>query len=169
MSYLLDTNVLSELRRKAPDARVFEWFALRPPVTLYLSVLTLGEIRKGIGTVPSAKRRAALADWLETGLPAYFSGRILTIDERVADRWGRMVAEAGRPLPAVDSLLAATAATHGLVMVTRNVRDFEGLGMPVIDPWADHDGTPSSGLRVQEPQAGPRLSAPRARTRTRRS
>ena len=154
MSYLVDTNVLSELRRKAPDPRVLEWFALRPPVMLYLSVLTLGEIRKGIGAVPSAKRRAALADWLETGLPAYFSGRILPIDERVADRWGRMVAEAGRPLPAVDSLLAATAATHGLVMVTRNLRDFEGLGVPVIDPWADADGA---------------VSAPRARTRTRRS
>lgn len=162
MSYLLDTNVLSELRRKAPDPRVFEWFALRPPVMLYLSVLTLGEIRKGIGTVPSAKRRAALADWLETGLPAYFSGRILPIDERVADRWGRMLAEAGRPVPAVDSLLAATAATHGLVMVTRNVRDFEGLGVPVIDPWADPDGTASGGLRVQETRPPPRARRRRA-------
>lgn len=169
MSYLVDTNVLSELRRQAPDPRVVEWFALRPPVTLYLSVLTLGEIRRGIDAVPSAKRRAALADWLETGLPAYFSGRILPIDERVADRWGRMLAEAGRPLPAIDSLLAATAAVHGLAVVTRNVRDFQGLGVPVIDPWAGSDVTPSSGLRVQEPQAAPRLSAPPARTRTRRS
>ena len=136
MSYLVDTNVLSELRRKAPNKAVQGWFAARPASTLFLSVLTLGEIRKGIEAVADAQRRMRLNDWLEADLPAFFTGRILGIDTAVADRWGRMVAAAGRPLPAVDSLLAATAAQHGLVLVTRNVRDFAGLPVQLLDPWA---------------------------------
>ena len=135
MSYLLDTNVLSELRRKTPDAAVLEWFAGRPAPTLYLSVLTFGELRKGIEGVPDAKRRMALTDWLETDLPAFFAGRILPVDAQVADRWGRLLSAAGRPLPAIDSLLAASAAQHGLSMVTRNSRDFADLGLDVINPW----------------------------------
>ena len=137
MSYLLDTNVLSELRRKQPDAQVLQWFAQRPPGTLYLSVLTLGEIRKGVEALAYQPRRLLLLDWLETDLPAFFSGRILGIDTAVADRWGRLVAQAGRPLPAIDSLLLATAAQHGLILVTRNVRDAQGLGQQVINPWGD--------------------------------
>jgi predicted nucleic acid-binding protein len=136
LSYLLDTNVLSELRRKTPDAGVVEWFSRRPVSTLYLSVLTLGELRKGIEGVAEAERRMALTDWLETDLPGFFAGRILPIDVQVADRWGRLVAAAGRPLPAIDSLLGATAAQHGLSMVTRNARDFADLGLDVINPWA---------------------------------
>ncbi len=136
MSYLLDTNVLSELRRKQPDARVRHWFTQRPAGTLYLSVLTLGEIRKGVEALADPARRLPLLDWLETALPAFFAGRILPIDAAVADRWGRLVAQAGRPLPAIDSLLAATAAQHGLILVTRNGRDVQGMGVQVIDPWA---------------------------------
>ena len=136
MSYLLDTNVLSELRRKSPDAGVVEWFTQRPASTLYLSVLTLGELRKGIEGLADTKRRMALTDWLETDLPGFFAGRILSIDTQVADRWGRLVAAAGRPLPAIDSLLGATAAQHGLSLVTWNERDFAGLGLDVINPWA---------------------------------
>lgn len=136
MSYLIDTNVLSELRRKAPAPTVVRWFAQRPAGTLYLSVLTLGEIRKGIEALADVPRRLVLLDWLETELPAFFSGRILGIDVAVADRWGRMVAAAGRPLPAIDSLLAATAAHHGFILVTRNLRDVQGLGVQVVDPWA---------------------------------
>ena len=98
MSYLLDTNVLSELRRKVPDPNVVRWFSQRPAGTLYLSVLTLGEIRKGIETMVDEPRRLPLLDWLETELPAFFSGRVLPIDARVADRWGRLVALAGRPV-----------------------------------------------------------------------
>ena len=137
MSYLLDTNVLSELRRKQPDARVLQWFAQRPAGTLYLSVLTLGEIRKGVEALADQPRRLLLLDWLETELPGFFAGRILGIDAAVADRWGRLVAQAGRPLPAIDSLLAATATQHGLILVTRNVRDVQGLGVQVINPWGD--------------------------------
>ncbi len=137
MGYLLDTNVLSELRRKQPDPRVLQWFAQRPAGTLYLSVLTLGEIRKGVEVLADQPRRLLLLDWIETELPAFFSGRILGIDTAVADRWGRLVAQAGQPLPAIDSLLAATAAQHGLIFVTRNMRDVQGLGVQLINPWSD--------------------------------
>ena len=137
MSYLIDTNVLSELRRKVPNAGVVEWFSRRPTSTLYLSVLTLGELRKGVEGVADANRRRALLDWLETELPNFFAGRVLSVDAQVADRWGRMVAAAGRPLPAIDSLLGATAAHHDLSLVTRNVRDFADLGLDVINPWRD--------------------------------
>ena len=135
MSYLIDTNALAELRRKAPDANVVAWFAQRPPVTLYLSVLTLGEIRKGGEGAADTARRQALTDWLETDLPLFFTGRILGVDGAVADRWGRLVAAAGRPLPAIDSLLAATALAHDLVLVTRNTKDFAGLPVQVFNPW----------------------------------
>lgn len=134
MSYLLDTNVVSELRRKLPNPGVVSWFSDRPASTLFLSVLTLGELRKGIEGAPDATRRMALSDWLETELPSFFAGRMLNLDAPIADRWGRLIAEAGRP--AIDSLLAATAAHHGLSLVTRNARDFEGLGIEVINPWA---------------------------------
>lgn len=137
MSYLVDTNVLSELRRRAPNARVVDWFAQRPATTLYLSVLTLGEIRKGIDPLPDDERKLKLLDWLEVDLPAFFSSRILPVNATVADRWGRLIARMGRPCPAVDSLLAATAVTHGLKLVTRNSRDFDFPGLDVINPWGD--------------------------------
>ena len=102
--------------------------------TLFLSVLTLGELRKSIAGVSDAKRRLALTDWLETDLPVFFAGRILSVDSQVTDRWGRLVATVGRPLPAIDSLLGATAAQHGLSMVTSNMRDFADIGPNVINP-----------------------------------
>ncbi len=135
MSYLVDTNVLSELRRKRPDPNVADWFAKRSATSLFLSVLTLGEIRKGIEKHADPEKGLLLADWLEQELPAYFRGRILPIDATVADQWGRLQVTAGRPLPVIDSLLAATALRHGLRMVTRNVSDFAGLSVEVINPW----------------------------------
>ncbi len=135
MSYLIDTNVVSELRRIRPNPGVVSWFSHRPASTLFLSVLTLGELRKGIDGASDAARHMALSDWLETELPSFFAGRILNLDAPIADRWGRLIAAAGRPLPAIDSLLAATAAHHGLSLVTRNARDFEALGIEVINPW----------------------------------
>lgn len=137
MSYLIDTNVLSELRRKSPDPGVVTWFSQRPPATLHLSVLTLGEIRKGIEGVRDEGRKQSLIDWLETDLPTFFTGRILDVNGAVADRWGRLVAAAGRPLPTIDSLLAATALKHDLVLVTRNTKDFAGLPVEVFNPWAN--------------------------------
>ncbi len=137
MSYLIDTNVLSELRRREPNQGVIEWFEQRPATTLYLSVLTLGEIRKGIDSLVNDDRQLKLLDWLEVELPQFFSGRILPVDVEVADRWGRLNAQMARPIPAIDSLLAATAFTHGLKLVTRNVRDFNYPELDVINPWRD--------------------------------
>jgi predicted nucleic acid-binding protein len=137
LSYLVDTNVISELRRREPDANVVEWFEERPSTALFLSVLTLGEIRKGIELVTDNKRKLRLLDWLEVELPKFFAGRTLSVDLAVADHWGRLQADAGRPLPAVDSLMAATALHHGLSVVTRNARDFAFPGLAVINPWLD--------------------------------
>lgn len=152
MSYLVDTNVLSELRRKSPDRNVVRWFEERPARMLFVSVLTLGEIRKGIERVTERRLRTRLLDWLEGELPAFFAGRVLDVDRRVADRWGRLLAALGRPAPAIHSLLAATASFHELRVVTRNVRDFDFYGVDVIDPWEAAGGDESPGRhRVNEP------------------
>jgi hypothetical protein len=138
MSYLIDTNVISELRRKQPGPNVVAWVAARSTQSLFVSVLTLGEIRKGIETLDcsaDAARRQALSDWLEVDLPMFFMGRILSVDLPVTQRWGHLQAQARRPLPAIDSLLAATALQHNLSLVTRNVRDFAGMGLNLINPW----------------------------------
>ncbi|WP_283442103.1 type II toxin-antitoxin system VapC family toxin [Noviherbaspirillum suwonense] len=121
--------------RDQPDARVVSWLSQRPAATLYLSVLTLGELRKGIDTLADRNRRGLLQDWLEVGLPAFFTGRILPVDAAVADTWGRLLASAGRSLPSIDGLIGATAARHGMSMVTRNAKNYAGLGIAVINPW----------------------------------
>ena len=135
MSYLIDTNVISELARARLDTRVVEWFESTPGSALFLSVLTLGELRKGVERLPDASRRERLRLWLEVDLPAWFGDQLLPVDAAVADRWGRLLAEAARPLPAVDSLLAATALHHDLRLVTRNERDFVYPGLDVVNPW----------------------------------
>lgn len=137
MSYLIDTNVMSELRKRQADANLVAWMQARPRESLYLSVLSLGEIRKGIEGVADAAFRQTLTDWLEVDLPKYFLGRLLGVDAQIADRWGRLQASAGRTLPVVDAMLAATALQHDLTLVTRNVKDFEGLGVPLVNPWQD--------------------------------
>jgi len=135
LSYLVDTNVLSELRNKRVDANVVAWMQARPRQSLYLSVLSLGEIRKGIEGVADPAFRQTLADWLEVELRNWFVGRLLGIDEKVADRWGRVQAAAARTLPVIDGMLAATALEHDLTLVTRNTKDFAGLGVQLINPW----------------------------------
>ncbi len=135
MSYLVDTNVLSELHYRKADAKVVAWMQARPRQSLCLSVLSLGEIRKGIEGVPDPAFRQTLTDWLEVELPNYFLGRVLGIDAEGADRWGRVQASAGRTLPVIDALLAATALQHDLTLVTRNIKDFEGLGVQLVNPW----------------------------------
>lgn len=139
MSYLVDTNILSELRRREPNPGVTNWITGRLPAGLYISVLSLGEIRRGIESLPQGDRKSRLADWLEMELPAFFGEHVLPVDDRVADRWGRLVSQVGRPVPAIDSLLAATALQHGLVLVTRNVRDFEYPGLEIINPWLERE------------------------------
>jgi toxin FitB len=136
LSYLLDTNVLSELKRRQPDIRVLRWVESRPADTLFLSVLTVGELRHGVQRLPAGAKRQQLEDWLEIELPDWFIGRLLPVDERVARRWGDLVAAAGRPLPVIDSLLAATALAHNLTLVTRNGHDFQYAGLTLHDPWA---------------------------------
>ncbi len=135
MSYLLDTNVLSELRNKRADPRVVAWASARPRQSLFLSVLTLGEIRKGIERTTDVVFKRTLTDWLEADLPNWFVGRVLPVDEAIADQWGRIESAAGRTLPSIDGLLAATAIHHHLTLATRNVSDFAGLGLPLVNPW----------------------------------
>jgi hypothetical protein len=106
-----------------------------PRQSLYLSVLTLGEIRRGIERLDDGARRQKLLDWLEVELPNYFLGRLLGIGAHTADRWGRLMAAAGRPLPAIDGLLAATAMQHDLTLVTRNTKDFADLDVQLVNPW----------------------------------
>ena len=134
MSYLLDTNVVSELARPKPDPDVLAWFDRTPDNVLHLSVLSLGEIRKGVENLDASPRREKLRVWLEQELTDWFGDRLLPVDRGVADRWGIMLSLAGRPAPTIDSLLAATALHHNLRIVTRNVDDFRFAGLEVINP-----------------------------------
>ena len=136
MKYLIDTNVLSETVKKKPNIQVLDWFRDLPDSSLHLSVLTLGELRKGVDQMPLSKRRQGLVNWLENDLKNWFGKRILSIDVALAESWGSMLAKADRPLPAIDSLIAATAVWHGCILVTRNVKDFKGfLGLEVLNPF----------------------------------
>ena len=136
--FLLDTNCISELVRLKPEPRVIGWMEAVNEALLYLSVLTLGEIRKGVAGLAQGKRRTHLETWLQVELRARFSGRILSIDEAVAGRWGLLAAEAkrkGRTLSTVDGLLAATALCHNLTVVSRNVDDYMNTQVQVLNPW----------------------------------
>lgn len=135
MAYLLDTNIVSEARKPRGDARVKAWVRAAPSSEQFLSVLVLGEIRKGIERLmPSDPVQAATLDRWLAQLVTRFSGRLLGVDARVADVWGRV--SAMRTAPTGDSLMAATAVVHGLVVVTSNVNHFEGLGVQILDPTA---------------------------------
>jgi len=136
--FLLDTNCISESVRAKPEPRVLDWIETADESMLYLSVLTLGEIRKGVAGLPQGKRRTRLEAWMEVDLQARFSGRILPIDLAVADRWGLLTADAkrrGQPLSTIDALLAATALNHGLTIVSRNVSDFANAQVQILNPW----------------------------------
>ncbi|MGA7686270.1 MAG: type II toxin-antitoxin system VapC family toxin [Terriglobales bacterium] len=136
--FLLDTNVISELTRPRPDEHVANWMNAADEDLLFLSVLTLGEVRKGITALLDSARKGRLEAWLSRGLIARFDGRILGIDQAVADRWGRIsgvLASRGTPLSVIDGLLAATALHHNLTLVTRNTRDVAFTGVVVLDPW----------------------------------
>lgn len=136
--FLLDTNCISEAVRVNPEPRVLAWIEAADESLLYLSVLTLGEIRKGVAALSPGRRRTKLEMWLELELRARFSGRILSIDAGVADRWGLLAAAArrqGKALSVIDGLLAATALHHNLTIVSRNVSDFASLPVAVVNPW----------------------------------
>jgi predicted nucleic acid-binding protein len=136
--FLLDTNCISELVRPTPEPRVVEWLENADEELLYLSVLTLGEIRKGLTALAHGNRRRRLEHWLDVDLRIRFSGRILPVDEAVAQRWGLLAAHAkrnGTPLPIIDGLLAATAMHNGLTIVSRNTNDFLNSTAEVFNPW----------------------------------
>ena len=138
MRYLLDTNVLSEGVAPRPNPGVLAWGLNQSSLDLFVSVLSFGEIRKGIELRFHDARRGALETWLSSVLPAEFRGRILPVDENVALEWGRVAAEGqkkGRVLPTLDGLLVATAIVHGMTLVTRNERDCAGRGAPTLNPW----------------------------------
>jgi predicted nucleic acid-binding protein len=135
LKYLLDTNVLSELFKKQPEPKVSRWLKEADQDSLFLSVLTLGEIRKGIEKMEQSSRKARLVQFLEKDVPAQFEERILPVDFEVAETWGLLEAHAGRPLPTVDALLAATALTHNLTLVTRNTQDFSFSKLKLLNPW----------------------------------
>ena len=138
--FLLDTNVVSEFAKPKPDGRVVEWTAVTDESLVFLSVLSLGEIRKGIERLQAGRRRAQLESWLQVDLRSRFRDRILPLDEEIADRWGTIAALAaaqGRPVPVVDGLLAATALHHNLTLVTRNGSDVAGTGVPTLNPWVE--------------------------------
>jgi toxin FitB len=138
VSFLLDTAVVSELVRKSPSARVLKWIDGQDETSLHLSVLTIGELEKGVARLPASARRTRLISWVRRDLVERFGGRLLPIDTRTATRWGSVTGESerrGRPLPVIDSLIAATALVHGFTVVTRNVEDFERCGAGCFNPW----------------------------------
>jgi predicted nucleic acid-binding protein len=138
VSYLLDTCVLSEFQRPTPQATVVAWLRAQEEETFFLSVLTLGELQRGISRLPTSRKRNRLQAWLDSDLRQRFEGRILPIDDKVALRWGEVQARVearGTRLPVVDNLIACTALIHNLAVVTRNGEDFARTGVRVVDPW----------------------------------
>ncbi len=136
--FLLDTNCISELVRTKPEMRVVQWLENSDERLLYLRVLTIGEIRKGIAALATGKQRTRLETWIELELKTRFNDRILPIDAEVAERWGVLAAQAkaaGRPLAVIDGLLAATALHYNLAIVTRNTADFAETNVAIICPW----------------------------------
>jgi toxin FitB len=138
VSFLLDTNVVSEWTKPHPNRGVIEWLTKVNEDDVFLSVVTFAELRHGIERLPPSARRKRLDDWLRNELPTRFEGRIALVDGAVADEWGRLVARheaARRPIHAMDALIAATAQVHGLTLVTRNVSDFKASLKSMLNPW----------------------------------
>jgi len=139
VNFLLDTNVVSEGIRPRPDAGVVAWLAALDEDRAFISVVTLAELRHGIARLPESAKRRRLDDWLRHELPLRFEGRVLPVDESVADAWGEIVAQRGalgRPIASMDALIAATARTHRLSLVTRDVDDFAASLRNIVNPWA---------------------------------
>lgn len=138
MSFLLDTNAVSEWTKPRPNAGVVEWLAKVDEDEVFLSVVTFAELRHGIERLPAGVRRQRLDEWLRSELPLRFEGRIVGVDGAITDEWGRLVARRearGRPIHAMDALIAATAQVHGLTLVTRNAADFQAAVKSLLNPW----------------------------------
>lgn len=138
MTYLLDTCVVSELLKPRPSRTVTAWLAAQREEDLHLSVLTLGEVQKGVAQLPRSRKKARLQSWLDRDLRDRFRGRIAPIDENVALTWGRVSGDAlarGRPLPVIDSLIAATAIVRDAAVVTRDEAGIREAGAKTVNPW----------------------------------
>lgn len=138
MNYLLDTNVLSEVRRSVPDGRVLAWLDAVDEDRVFLSVISIAEIARGVHLLADSHRKAALGQWLESELVQRFDARLLPVDTATALIWGELLAfakGAGIGLSVMDGWIAATARRHELTLVTRNIKDFANLGLPLLDPW----------------------------------
>ncbi|WP_347265199.1 type II toxin-antitoxin system VapC family toxin [Nitrobacter sp.] len=138
MKVLLDTNVLSEVRRPVPDRKVLAWLDTIDEDRAFISVASIAELGCGIARMDDGRRRAALSAWLAEDLPARFAGRIVPIDPAIAERWGDLMAQARRSgfaLSVMDGFFAATALAKELVLATRNTKDFVPLGLPLFNPW----------------------------------
>ncbi len=138
MSFLLDTNVVSEWTKPRPNAGLVRWLAEVDENEVFLSVVTFAELRHGIERLPAGARRRRLDEWLRSELPLRFEARIVRVDGAIADEWGRLVARRdaqGRTIHAMDALIAATAQVHGLTLVTRNTADFELSVKSLLNPW----------------------------------
>ena len=137
--FLLDTNIPSEMLRPRPDPNVADWVKRQANETLFVSVVTMGELRRGITLLAEqSRRRAELEQMIHEKVPSWFQDRILPVTRIIAERWGVLDGErqlAGRPMNIADGMIAATALEHDLTVVTRNVKDFEGLGVTVFSPW----------------------------------
>ena len=136
--HLLDTNVLSEFMRPAPDSRVIAWMAALPEEDGFISTVTIAELRRGIALLDTGRRKRDLNAWLRDDVPARFDRRIIDVTAAVADRWGELMASArrgGNTLAPLDGFIAATAATHSLTLATRNTKDFEFLPLELKNPW----------------------------------
>lgn len=140
MSFLLDTNVVSEWVRPRPNAGVVAWLAQVDEDRVFISVITLAELRYGIERLAAGNRRKRLDQWLRNELPPRFEGRVLPVDQAIADVWGKVVARseaAGRPISVTDAFIAATVEVHNLTLVTRNASDFEPTLKSVVNPWTE--------------------------------
>ena len=138
MKYLLDTCVISELINQYRNEKVLAWINNKDEDSLFISVLTLGEIRKGIAKLPDSKKKRILTDWVETDLKQRFKERTLDITEDIAGCWGNILGESekkGRKLPVIDTLIAATAITENLTVATRNIKDIKDSGCKLVNPW----------------------------------
>ncbi len=138
MNFLLDTNVVSEWAKPAPNPGVISWLGNADEDRIFLSVVTLFELRYGIERMPAGHRRKNLSDWLEQHLPIRFEGRILSVDPFAADLCGRLIARSeglGRPIHVTDALIAATAQLHDCTLVTRNTSHFEAVTKDILNPW----------------------------------
>jgi predicted nucleic acid-binding protein len=138
VSFLLDTNVVSEWVKQKPDPGVITWLAEVDEDRVFLSVVSLAELRHGVERLADGNRRRRLDVWLRDELPLRFEGRVLSVDQVVADRWGDVVARreaAGRPIGVMDAFIAATANVHGLKLVTRNESDFRSAVKEIVNPW----------------------------------